>query len=79
MQEGNTQAAKEVAINVDGTEYPLSGFSDQVRRLIDVRNIWINQLDKERLDVAKTESAIQGLETQLTNLVKAELATPAAE
>lgn len=64
---------QEAKIILDGVEYPLERFSDNVKRLIGVRHVWQNQLDEERLDVSKSETAIQSLDAQLTSLVKTEL------
>jgi hypothetical protein len=64
---------QESKIILDGVDYPLEQFSDNVKRLIGVRQVWQNQLEEERLNVAKSEAAIQSLDAQLTNLVKAEL------
>jgi hypothetical protein len=66
-------------ITVDGTEYPVTQFSETVQRLVAIHTEWRNDLTKERLAVAKTEAAIRSLEAELSQTVTKELAPPAAE
>lgn len=68
------QEVKTATLTIDGVEYQLDQFSDNVKRLIGIRDVWSAQLNDERLTVAKSETAIQSLDAQLTNLVKTELA-----
>jgi hypothetical protein len=61
-------------ITIDGVDHPVSAFSDSVQRLVQIHTEWRNQLSTERMAVAKTEAAIRALDTELTQLVSAELA-----
>ena len=63
-----------VTITVDGTEYPVTGFSETVQRLVAIHTEWRNNLQDERLAVAKTEAAIRALDAELSQAVAAELA-----
>lgn len=65
-------------ITIDGTEHQVSSFSETVQRLVEIHTTWRNDLTVERLDVAKTEAAIRGLDTELSGLVAKELADKAA-
>ena len=60
-------------ITIDGTEYPVSDFSETVQRLVAIHTEWRMDVAKERLAVAKTEAAIRGLDAELTQTVAAEL------
>ncbi len=64
-------------ITVDGTEYPLSDFSETAQRLVAIHEQWRKDLGEERLAVAKTEAAIRGLDAELSQLVAKELAAKA--
>jgi len=63
-----------VTITVDGTEYPVNTFSETVQRLVAIHTEWRNDLQNERLAVAKTEAAIRALDAELSQAVAAELA-----
>ena len=81
MADGNF-AAKERSssnhgITVDGKEYPVSGFSETVQRLVTIHTAWRNDLQTERLAVTKTEAALRGLDAELSQTVQAELNPPA--
>jgi len=58
---------------IDEQTYPVSQFSEAVQRLVVIHTAWRNDLNKERLTVAKTESAIRALDAELTQLVAKEL------
>lgn len=62
---------------IDDTTYPVSQFSEAVRRLVLIHTEWRNELTKERLAVAKTEAAIRNLDAELTQLVAKELSEAA--
>ncbi len=64
-------------ITVDGKEYPVSGFSETVQRLVAIHTAWRNDLQAERLDVAKSEAALRALDVELSQAVQAELNPPA--
>ena len=63
-------------LTVDGVDYPLNSFSEQVQQLVHLHTNWRNDLQKERIAVSKTESAIRLLESELAKIVSAELAKP---
>jgi len=65
-------------ITVDGTEHPVTGFSEVVQRLVSIHTEWRNQLGDERLAVAKTEAALRALDAELSERVGKELAEKAA-
>lgn len=73
------------SLTIDGVDYQVADFSESVQRLVQVHTFWRNDLNTERLAVAKTEAAIRNLDAELTQLVaaelkaKAEAGTPAAE
>lgn len=58
---------------VDNQTFPVSQFSEAVQRLVMIHTAWRNDLNKERLAVAKSESAIRALDAELTQLVATEL------
>lgn len=67
-------------ITVDGKEYPVSGFGETIQRLVSIHTAWRNDLQKERLDVAKSEAALRALDVELSQAVQAELnPAPAAD
>ena len=69
-------------IIVDGQEYDLSMFSDRVQRLTAIILTWEQELQKARLEVAKTEAALREANREITGFIKEELAKnapPAAE
>ncbi len=63
-------------ITVDGKEYPVSGFSETVQRLVAIHTAWRNDLQTERLAVAKTEAAIRALDVELSQNVQAAINPP---
>jgi hypothetical protein len=60
-------------ITVAGKEYPVSGFSETVQKLVAIHTEWRNDLQEEQLAVAKTQAAIRALDAELTATVQAEL------
>lgn len=60
-------------VTIDGKEYPVSQFSQNVQQLISVHTIWRNELTKERLKVAKTENALRALDAELSQTIAQEL------
>jgi hypothetical protein len=65
-------------ITIDGAEHAVAGFSDTVQRLVVIHTAWRNDLNTERLAVAKTEAAIRALDAELAQAVAKELAAAAA-
>ena len=65
-------------ITIDGTEHAVAGFSETVQRLVVIHTAWRNDLNTERLAVAKTEAAIRALDAELAQVVAKELAAKAA-
>lgn len=63
-------------LTVDGKEYPVSGFSETVQRLVVIHTAWRNDLQTERLAVAKSEAAIRALDAELSQTIAAELKEP---
>lgn len=63
-----------LTLTVDGTEYTVDSFSETVQRLVAIHTKWRNELQDERLQVAKTEAAIRALDVELTQTVATELA-----
>lgn len=69
-------------ITIDGKEYPLTDFSQQVQTLVGIHSKWSSELQEQRLDVAKTEAALRNLDAELSKLVASEIqaqAAPAAD
>lgn len=73
-------------LTVDGVEYEISSFGEQVQRLSALYETWSKDLEQEKLAVAKTETALNVVNKELAVLVQAELesrkaqnAEPAAE
>lgn len=65
------------SITVEGTEYPLTAFSETVQRLVAIHTEWRNQQQTEKLALAKTEAALRALDAELMQVVAKELAPPA--
>ena len=63
-------------IFIDGQEYYLSMFSQQVQRLTQIILIWEKELQEQRLEVAKTEAALREANREITELVKKEMTKP---
>lgn len=63
-------------IFIDGQEYDLSMFSQQVQRLTQIILIWEKELQEQRLEVAKTEAALREANREITELVKKEMTKP---
>ena len=61
------------SITIDGSEYPLTQFSETVQRLVGIHTSWRGNLVDERLAVAKTEAAIRAVDAELAALIKDEL------
>lgn len=66
-------------IFIDGQEYDLSMFSQQVQRLTQIIVIWEKQLQDQRLETAKTEAALRAANKELTEYIKEELGKQDAE
>jgi hypothetical protein len=60
-------------IVVNDKQYPLSQFSDNVKKLVMIHAQWRKELADERLAMAKTEAAIRNLDLELTQVVLKEL------
>lgn len=71
--------ASPAGLTIDGVNYPLEDFSETVQRLVAIRTQWQNELQTERLNVAKTEAAMRSLDVELTQTVSAELVAKAEE
>ena len=63
-------------LTIDGQEYPVDKFSPQVQNLLKIRSSWEADLYKERLAVAKTETALKSLDAELLAATQKELAPP---
>lgn len=61
-------------LTIDGQSYAVADFSDKVKNLVAIRTEWQNEAQQERLALTKTEAAIRSLDTELAQLVGAELA-----
>jgi hypothetical protein len=62
-----------VTVTIDGKEFPVSQFSDNVKQLIAIHTQWRNELTEERLKVAKTENALRALDAELSQTIAQEL------
>ena len=60
-------------IVVNDAQYPLSDFSENVKKLVVIHTQWRRELAEERLAMTKTEAAIRNLDLELTQLVVKEL------
>jgi hypothetical protein len=60
-------------ITVGDKEYPVSGFSDTVKQLIDIHTLWRNDLQDLQLQVSKTQAALRALDAELNTAVQKEL------
>lgn len=65
-------------ITLDGVQYPLDQFSQQVVQAVGIYNGFSADLQKEQLAVIKTQSALQHLGAQIAEAVKKELAAKEA-
>jgi hypothetical protein len=61
-------------LTVDGTEYEVTSFSQQVQQLVVIHTQWKADATKERLALAKTEAAVRAVEAELSQLVGKEIA-----
>lgn len=61
-------------ITVDGVEHQISEFSEQVQKLAAIYETWSQDLEKEKLAAAKTETALNVINKELATLVQAEMA-----
>lgn len=68
-----------VTVTIDGQEFPVSQFSDNVKQLIAIHTQWRNELTEERLKVAKTENALRALDAELSQTIAQELQAPVAD
>jgi hypothetical protein len=66
-------------LTIDGVEHEVSKFSEAVQNLVIIHSQWSTDLVKERMNVAKTEAALRGLDAELSKLVSEELAPKADE
>lgn len=64
-------------LTIDGKEYPITDFSQQVQTLVGIHSKWSSDLQEQRLDVAKTEAALRNLDAELAKVVAEELAAKA--
>ncbi len=60
-------------LTIDGKEYDLEVFSDQVKNYVALRTRWANDLSDERVKAAKTEAALKALDAELSQLVTKEV------
>lgn len=65
-------------ITLDGVQYPLDQFSQQVVQAVGIYNGFSADLHKEQLAVIKTQAALQHLGNQIAEAVKKELAAKEA-
>lgn len=65
-------------ITVGTTEHDLEVFSDDVKKLIEILNVWQGELSSQRLAIAKTEAAIRSLNQELESFIKRDIAAMAA-
>ena len=63
-----------LTLNVNDVEYPVGDFSQTVQNLLGIRTEWANDLQQERLAVAKTEAALRALDVELAEHVNKEIA-----
>ena len=61
-------------LTIDGVEHEVAKFSESVQNLVVIHAQWSTDLIKERMNVAKTEAALRGLDAELSKLVSEELA-----
>lgn len=62
-------------LNIDGKTYVVTCFGESVQTALRYREVWVEQLSKERLAVAKTEAAIRQLDSELLAAVNTEIAS----
>jgi hypothetical protein len=60
-------------ITVDGTEHPLTSFSEEVQKLVAIHQQWEGKLVEKRLDLALVEAAIRDLTRELSTKIKEQL------
>lgn len=60
-------------IVIDGVEHSLEKFSPQVKGMVSLRDTWVNEANKERSALTKTEAALRQLDSELGEVIKAEL------
>jgi hypothetical protein len=60
-------------VTIDGQEFPISKFSNNVYQLILIHTQWRNELTEERLKVAKTENALRALDAEISQTIAQEL------
>lgn len=66
-------------INVDGTPVAVESLSDNVRSLVAVYNTWRQEEANQRLELMKTQAALQDLSRQIAVRYQEEQAAKAAE
>jgi hypothetical protein len=60
-------------IIIDGKEYAIDAFSQQVRGMVNLRDVWVREQNEERAALTKTEAAIRQLDNELLEVINAEL------
>ena len=66
-------------LTIDGKEYPINQFSQNVQNLVQIHGQWRAQMQENRLALAKTEFALRALDVELAQLVAQELKDPKDE
>jgi hypothetical protein len=46
-------------LRINNKQYPVAELSEEIRMLVGYHNIWTNDLNKQRLEVIKTETALR--------------------
>ena len=64
-------------LTIDGVEHPVEKFGQQIQQLLKIRTIWDADLQKERLNVAKSETAMKALDLEILGLAQKDLNPPA--
>jgi recombinational DNA repair protein RecR len=64
-------------ITLDGVQYDLAIFSEEVKRYVGLYNIWQKEMQELRLKLIKDEYAISELNRKLVDKMKQEIAAQA--
>ena len=64
-------------ITLDGVQYPLDNFSDEVKRLVGIYNAWQKEAQELRLKLVKEEFALTELNRKLVSKLQEEIAAQA--
>jgi hypothetical protein len=59
-------------ITIDNVEYEVEKLSPKTQALVRIYQKWVEEQQKQRLDLAKTEAALRDLSRELTEVVKNE-------